>query len=722
MAPQVQVLGIDAGGTMTDTFFVQSDGRFVVGKAQSNPADEGLAVMESSKDALAHWGLGVDEVYRSLVTAVFSGTAMLNRVVQRKGLKVGLIVNRGMEDHHRMGRAVQSHLGYAYEDRIHLNTHRYDPPLVPRAMTRGVTERIDVKGDVVIPLREHEVREAVRELIDLGAEGIVVSLLHSFHNPVHERRVRDLCVEEARLAGKAIPVFASTDYYPVRKESHRTNTTVLEAYAAEPSRGSLRHTQDRMRGAGAKYELRTMASHGGTIGWRARELARCLVSGPIGGVIGAKYLGEVLGNRNIVCSDIGGTSFDVAMITQGNFTIAHDPDMARLVVSLPLVAMDSTGAGAGSFIRLDPYTHGIKIGPDSAGYRVGVCRRDSGLDTVTISDCHVVLGYLNPDNFLGGTIKLDVERARRAVKEQLADPLGLSVEEAASGVIELLDSSLKEYLRSMISGKGYSPEHFVCFSYGGAGPVHTYGYTEDLGFEDVIVPAWAAGFSAFGCAAADFEYRYDKTVNIGLAQGAGDADKLAAVRTLQEAWDELGRKVVEEFRLNGFDPGDVQLKPGFRMQYQGQLNDLEIESPLPAVATAEDWTTLCDTFEEVYGRVYATAARVPELGFGVTGAILRGVVPVSKPKIPSEPVAGKEPPAEARRGTRRLYYRGRFYDAAVYAMEKLQAGNEIDGPAIVESDATTFVVPVGFATRLDAHRLFHLRQLEKAPVTPIHEA
>lgn len=722
MAPQVQVLGIDAGGTMTDTFFVMSDGRFVVGKAQSNPADEGLAVMESSKDALAHWRLGVDDVYRSLVTAVFSGTAMLNRVVQRKGLNVGLIVNRGTEDHHRMGRAVQSHLGYAYEDRIHLNTHRYDPPLVPRAMTRGVTERIDVKGRVVIPLREDEVRQAVRELIELGAEGIVVSLLHSFNNPVHERRVRDICLEEAKGAGKRIPVFASTDYYPVRKESHRTNTTVLEAYAAEPSRGSLRNTQDRMKGAGAKYELRTMASHGGTIGWRARELARCLVSGPIGGVIGAKYLGEVLGYRNIVCSDIGGTSFDVAMITQGNFTIAHDPDMARLVVSLPLVAMDSTGAGAGSFIRLDPYTRGLKIGPDSAGYRVGVCRRDSGLDTVTISDCHVVLGYLNPDNFLGGTIKLDVSRARRAVKEQLADPLGLSVEEAASGVIELLDSSLKEYLRSMISGKGYSPEHFVCFSYGGAGPVHTYGYTEDLGFEDVIVPAWAAGFSAFGCAAADFEYRYDKTVNIAVGQGATDEEKLAAVRTLQEAWDELGRKVVEEFKLNGFEPSDVQLKPGFRMQYQGQLNDLEIESPLPAVATAEDWARLCDTFEDVYGRVYATAARVPELGFGITGAILRGVVPVTKPKIPSEPVVGKEPPPESRRGTRRFYYRGTFYDAAVYAMEKLQAGNEIEGPAIVESDATTFVVPVGFATRLDVHRLFHLRQLEKAPVTPIHES
>jgi acetone carboxylase beta subunit len=721
MAPQVQVLGIDAGGTMTDTFFVMSDGRFVVGKAQSNPADEGLAVMESSKDALAHWGLGVDEVYRSLVTAVFSGTAMLNRVVQRRGLKVGLIVNRGTEDHHRMGRAVQSHLGYAYEDKIHLNTHRYDPPLVPRAMTRGVTERIDVKGNVVIPLREQEVRDMARELIALGAEGIVISLLHSFTNPVHERRVRDLCVEEVKAAGRNIPVFASTDYYPVRKESHRTNTTVLEAYAAEPSRGSLRNTQDRMKQAGAKYDLRTMASHGGTIGWRARELARCLVSGPIGGVIGAKYLGEVLGCKNIVCSDIGGTSFDVAMITQGNFTIAHDPDMARLVVSLPLVAMDSTGAGAGSFIRLDPYTRGIKIGPDSAGYRVGVCRKDSGLETVSISDCHVVLGYLNPDNFLGGQIKLDVERARRAVKEQLADPLGLSVEDAASGVIELLDSSLKEYLRSMISGKGYSPESFVCFSYGGAGPVHTYGYTEDLGFEDVIVPAWAAGFSAFGCAAADFEYRYDKTVSIAVAQEAAAPDKVAAVKTLQEAWDELARKVVEEFRLNGFDPNDVQLRPGFRMQYQGQLNDLEIDAPLPHIASAEDWDRITATFEDVYGRVYATAARVPELGFSITGAILRGVVPVSKPKIPSEPEAGKEPPAGARLGTRRLYYRGRFHEATVWAMEKLQAGNEVEGPAIIESDSTTFVVPVGFWTRLDPHRLFHLRQRKASPVTDLHQ-
>ena len=188
------------------------------------------------------------------------------------------------------------------------------------------------------------------------------------------------------------------------------------------------------------------------------------MSGPIGGVIGSKLLGETLGYENVACSDIGGTSFDMALITKGNFAIASDPDMARLVLSLPLVTMDSVGAGAGSFVRLDPYSGAIKLGPDSAGYRVGTCWPESGLDTVTVSDCHVVLGYLNPENFLGGAIKLDVQRARDHIKGQIADPLGLTVEDAAAGVIELLDLQLREYLRSNVSAKGYNPTEFVCFS------------------------------------------------------------------------------------------------------------------------------------------------------------------------------------------------------------------------------------------------------------------
>lgn len=708
----VQVMGIDAGGTMTDTFFVREDGSFVVGKAQSNPGDESQAIYESSIDALTEWNRQVDDVFPELLTCVYSGTAMLNRVVQRKGLDVGLMCNRGFEDIHSMGRAIQSYLGYALEERIHLNCHRYDEPLVPLSRTRGVTERTDVQGQVVIPLREDEVRVATRELVARGSKAIVISLLQSHKNEHSELRARDICREELKTMGVDIPVFATVDYYPSRKETHRTNTTILEAYAAEPSRATLKKVSDRFKKHGAKFDLRVMATHGGTIGWKAKELARTIVSGPIGGVIGSKFLGEKLGYDNIACSDIGGTSFDMAIITKGNFAIQSDPDMARLVLSLPLVAMDSVGAGAGSFIRIDPYSKAIKLGPDSAGYRVGMCWADSGLDTVSVSDCHVVLGYLNPDNFLGGAIKLDVARARKYLKEQIADPLGLTVEDAAAGVIELLDLNLREYMRSVISAKGYNPADFVCFSYGGAGPVHTYGYTEGLGFKDVVVPAWAAGFSAFGCACAEYEYRYDKSVDVGVGPDATDDEKIVACQTLTEAWAELSAKVIEEFVINGFKPQDVLLRPGYRMQFMGQLNDLEISSPIASASTLDDWNKMVKAFDDTYARVYASSASSPELGFGVTGAIMRGSVISSKPELPEEPDAGPVPPPSAKIGSRPFYRHKKWWDAQIWSMEALKAGNRVVGPAIVESPSTTFIVPFGFETYCDAHRLFHLKEVK----------
>jgi acetone carboxylase beta subunit len=711
----VEVLGIDAGGTMTDTFFVRKDGTFVVGKAQSD-ADEAQAVLTSSIDALANWGRTVEDTYPEMVTCVFSGTAMLNRVVGRKGLRTGLITSKGFEDFHRMGRAIQCYLGYAFEDRLHLNSHKYDESLVHIHDTRGVTERIDCKGAVVIPVRVAEATEAAKELIDQGVKAIAISLLSSYLNPDHEHAVRDAVEKVVKDSGKDIPVFASVDYYPARKESHRTNTTILEAYAAEPSRKILGKLSDTMQSQGAKFDVRVMATHGGTISWKAKELARSLVSGPIGGVIGAKYLGEQLGYENIACSDIGGTSFDMALITGGNYSIHKDSEMARLVLSLPMVAMDSVGAGAGSFVRIDPYSNSLKLGPDSAGYRVGTCWPEGGLDTVSVTDCHIILGYLNPDNFLGGALQLDVERGRKCVQEQIATPMGLSLEDAAAGVIELLDLSLRQHLRAMISGKGYSPRDFVCFSYGGAGPVHAYGYTKGLGFKETIVPAWAAGFSAFGCASADFEYRYDMSVNVGITEESTDQDLEDSVQQLQSAWDTLKVKVLEEFEINGFSEKDITFTPGYSMQYLGQLNDLEIDSPLPSLKGKKDWPALVAAFDAEYARVYADAARSPELGFGITGAILRGSVETSKPAIPNEKEQGETPAAGSKTGTRKFYDQRKWVDAGVYHMESLMPGNRVDGPAVIESDATTFVVPKGFATFLDKHRLFHLIETEDLTV------
>lgn len=706
-----QILAIDAGGTMTDTFIIDENGDFVVGKAQTTPLDEHIGLLNSARDALSQWDAKIEDEFPKLLAGVYSGTAMLNRLVSRVGRRVGLVVNKGMEDNHRMGRGLQSFLGYSYSDRIHINTHHFDSPLVPRKWTVGITERVDLFGSVVIPLYDHEIEPAIQKLIDEDVEAIVISFLHSYKYPAHERKVRDIAEQIIKKANKDIKVFATVDYYPVRKESHRTNTTIVEAYAAEPSRQTLANIDSALREAGTEFDLRIMASHGGTISIKANELARTCVSGPIGGMVGAKYLAEKLGLKNVACSDIGGTSFDIGLITQGELAINTSPDMARLVLSLPLVSMDTTGAGTGSFVRIDPNYGNISLGPDSAGSRVGVCYPGGGLDTVTVSDCHVVLGLINPNNFIGGIIKLSKEKAYEAVKKQIAEPLGLSVEDAAFGVIQLLESQLRNYLESMILGKGYSPSQYVCFSYGGGGPLHTAGYTKGLGFEDVLIPAWAAGFSAFGCGAADFEYRYDKTLDINVAEKAEDSDILMAGRELQTAWDELKKKVAEEFKKNDYSPEDVDFRLLYRMQYQGQLNDLEIEAPISAFHSVDEWESLIKTFEESYARVYAKAALSPELGYSITGAIVRGVVDVAKPQIPQEPLYGEVPPADAFLGEREIYWNGEFLQANIYEMEKLLPGNRIRAFSILESTATTLVVPLGFEAYLDENRIFHLKEL-----------
>lgn len=708
---KAQILAIDAGGTMTDTFIIDEKGDFVVGKAQTTPNDEHIGLINSSKDALDQWETTIEEQFPNLLAGVYSGTAMLNRLVSRVGLRVGLVLNKGMEDMHRMGRGVQSYLGYSYSDRIHINTHEFDEPLVPRKWTVGVTERVDIFGKVVIPLYEHEVEGAIQKLIDEDVEAIVISLLHSYSYPDHERKIRDIAERMIKEQNKNIKVFATVDYYPVRKESHRTNTTIVEAYAAEPSRETLAKLEQALKDHGTNFNLRIMASHGGTISIKANELARTCVSGPIGGMVGAKYLSDSLGIKNVACSDIGGTSFDVGLITQGDLDIDSSPDMARLVLSLPLVSMDTTGAGTGSYVRIDPNYGNITLGPDSAGALVGVCNPGSGIETVTVSDCHVVLGLINPDNFIGGTIKLSRERAYQAVKEQIAEPLGLSVEDAAYGVTELLESQLRNYLESMILGKGYSPSQYVCFSYGGGGPLHTAGYTKGLGFEDVLIPAWAAGFSAFGCGAADFEYRYDKTLDLHLPEHAEDEAILAVGKELQAAWDELKSHVREEFEKNDYTGDEVKYRLFYRMQYQGQLNDLEIEAPIQSFEGVDDYYTLVKTFEEMYSRVYAKSALSPELGYSITGAIVRGVVDVPRPKIPEEPLSEETPPKEAFLGNRDVYWDGEWIKADIYEMEKLLPGNVIKAFSIIESTATTLVVPPGFETYLDKNRIFHLREL-----------
>jgi acetone carboxylase, beta subunit len=716
------VLAIDAGGTMTDTFIVDGAGSFVVGKAQTTPEDESEGFMASAEDALGQWGMSPEEGFPRIVSGIFSGTAMLNRLLSRTGRRIGAIVTAGQEDYLVIERGIQTYLGYSYSDRLHIATHHHNPPIVERELVRGVRGRIDVMGTEVLPLREEDVSEAAAALLDAGVEGICICLLFSYRNAEHEIRCAEIVeaaiaerygsgsgeaggAGEAGEGGRAPHVSVGSELYPLRRDLPRLNSTLIEAYAAEPSRGTLKAVRERTKDRGAGFELRVMASHGGTISIEARELARTLVSGPIGGVVGGQALAERLDLRNVLCTDIGGTSFDIALLTDGRFEITPTPDIARFMLNMPLVKIDSLGAGTGSYVRVNPNSNRPELGPDSAGSRIGVSWPEGELDTVSVTDLNVVLGRVNPDYFLGGEVRLDPERARAEVKRQVADPLGLDVADAAAGVIDLFEQTLRNEAVGRILGKGYSPADYALLCYGGGGPLHVAGYTEGVAYRDVLMPAWAAGFSAYGCACADFEYRYDQTIDMPILPTADDMEKAGIGFMISGAWQGLDDRVAAEFEKSGIERDAIAFTHIVRMQYYGQLNDIEIVSPHHEMEEGEQVDDLIAAFEEAYAKVYARSARSPELGYLVTQAIVTGSVEVEKPALPELAEEQGSPPVHS---TRSVRWSGGDAETSIVRLEEVRAGHEIPGPSIVEHSATTFAIPPGRTARLDANQIFHL--------------
>jgi len=713
-----RVLAIDAGGTMTDTFVVDDYGSFVVGKAQTTPEDESIGFMASARDALGQWDSTPEAGFPAVVSGIYSGTAMLNRLLARQGLRVGCIVNAGHEDYLRLERGIQTYLGSSYSDRLHLATHFHNEPLVPRERMKGVRGRIDVFGDEVLPLRDEDVRAAARELLDEDVRGIVVSLLFSYRNPSHEQRVAAIVEEEKASRGVdgTVPVFLSSALYPMRRDLPRLNSTLIEAYAAEPSRMTLKAVRDVTKKGGAKFELRVMSAHGGTVSIETAELGRTLVSGPIGGVVGGQALAARMALSNVLCTDIGGTSFDIALITDGRFEITQTPDIARFVLNMPLVKIDSIGAGTGSFVRVNPNSNRPELGPDSAGSRIGVCWPQGGLETVSVTDLNLVLGRLNPDYFLGGEVDLDVEVAREAIERQVARPLGLSVPEAAAGVIELFEQTLKNEAIGQILGKGYSPTDYTLLCYGGGGPLHVAGYTDGVSYREVLVPAWAAGFSAFGCACADFDYRYDQTVDLPLLPSFGEVERAGIGTMITSAWLVLQDRVAAEFAKSAIERERIRFTHAVRMQYYGQLNDIELISPHTALEGGDEVDDLIAAFEDAYAKMYASSARSPEFGYLVTHVIVHGTVDVEKPALPQMPEEPGTPPLKA---TRPVHWgrasEGEFVETDIFQLEEIRAGQSIEGPAIVEHSATTFAVPPGRSASLDSHHIFHLADSSEGP-------
>ncbi|MFX1287550.1 MAG: hydantoinase/oxoprolinase family protein [Promethearchaeota archaeon] len=716
-AHSLKAIALDTGGTMTDSFIIDENGNFAVGKALTTGKEEYIGILNSIADSLNEWDKSLQETGFNVEALVYSGTAMLNRLLEREGNdNIGVIVNAGFEDLHSLGRALQCWMWLDYAGRLHAREHEHPRPLIPRRQFKGVRGRINFWGEELIPLYEQDVKKVVEEFLEMRVDSICVCLLCSFMNSRHEIEVERIARQLMKEKGQEIPIILSSEHNPVRGETPRLNALLIEQYAAEPSRRQLIAIAEKLKEKGVPAPLRILTSYGGTMSPYSKSLIPTMVSGPIGGMIGSKFIAEKYGIKNLVSSDVGGTSFDVGLTMEKYVPTKWESSLGGFILNIPMIALDSIGAGTGMYVRYNDISGRLEFGPESAGYRIGVCNEQSGVEKVTMTDCSLILGYLNPDYFLGGKIPLNKRRALKYIEDQLAAPFKTDPFEAARGALDLIEINMKNHLNGMIQGLGFRPENYTLLSFGGGGPLHVAGYSKGLSFQNIMIPEWAAAFSAYGCACADHSYRHEISVDLVI-----DPDKTMSgfvASMLSSTWTDLKIKIREEFEKEGRNPDEMEFKPSLKLQYFGMLKDLEVESHkdiLSSEYSAElerfdspDVELILRRYDDLFEKIFRRGTKSPELGYHITKAIGTGVVPVPKPKLPEYKLSSVRPNDESSKGMREIYWEGKWYDSSIWEMRLLKSGNIIKGPAVIEAPATTLVVPPNYQVMLDKHRIFHM--------------
>jgi N-methylhydantoinase A len=684
------ICGVDIGGTFTDTVVVDEKGRFVRGKASSTPSDFSQGFFNSLQSAAEALGLSRADLL-SDTSHLFHGTTVAtNAVVQLRGARVGLLTTRGHRDTLSIMRTFGRVAGLDVEQLVHFASTAKPAPLVPKSLIEEVDERIDCKGQVVVALNEAQARDAVAALLAKDVEAIAICLLWSFLNDEHERRLMEL----VREAAPGLYVCSSSELVPKWGEYERTAATAINAFVGPVVDGYLTEIETRLASEGYDRQLLVMQCAGGLAPARQAREAPLLTlqSGPVGGATGSAFLGQTIGEPNVIVTDMGGTSFDVGVISAGDPIVRATSIVNQYQYFVPMVDIESIGAGGGSIAWVDPTSRTLKVGPDSAGADPGPASYGRGGTRPTVTDADVVLGYIDPEYFLGGRMNLDADAARAALAT-VAEPLGMSLNEAAAGIARIVDSHMADLIRKMTINRGYDPREFVVFAYGGAGPVHASGYARELGAKSVIVPlaSNAAVWSAFGVASADILNVYE---HVELMVAPPDP---AHVQRIYDGLEERARRQLAE---EGVRDDDVRLARSADLKYRAQLHEVEapVEGGRLDPAALE---RAVEAFERKYEQLYGEGAGFSAAGIEFVTFRVRATGATPKPAIerPSTNGAG-EPKLFGERPVW-WYELGEARTTPAYDGTTLVRGRAVEGPAIVELPETTVVVRPGQSCSID---------------------
>ena len=689
------IIGIDTGGTFTDCVVVDARGRIITAKAPSTPRDFSQGVIDSLALAAERVGLDTEALLRRSDRLALGTTVGTNALLQRRGAKVGLITTTGHRDVIHIMRGARGVPGIANEKVLHFpESNKPDPPIVPKTLIAEVSERVDCRGQVVVELNEDEARAAIRRLVAKGVDSIAICFLWSFKHPEHERRVKAMVEEMA----PGLFVCCSVDLVPRWGEYERTAATVINAYLGPVTAAYMERVGNRVRQAGLATPVEVMQCGGGVVPAEqaAKKAFLTLDSGPVAGVLASQYLGGVLGLKNVIATDMGGTSFDVGLVHGGQPVASYQSVVNQYEYFVPRIDIRSIGSGGGSIVWVDETSGALRVGPVSAGADPGPVCYGRGGTQPTVTDADVVLGYLDPQYFLGGRLRLDREAAMASLAP-LASRLGMGVVETASGAARVVEHQMADLIRKVTVQKGYDPRDFAVLAYGGAGPVHAGVYARELGAESLIVPLGGicSLWSALGAASADLLHIHEM---VDIQANPFDPGRVAA------RFDELTAQGRAQLREDAVDPAAARIVRSADMRYRGQINEVEVPVPSGAL-DAPALEQLIAEFHRRYESLYGPGAGFREARVEIVTYRVRTSAVSAKPALQPAPERGAAPAAEARAGTREVYWSetGDFEATPVFWGERLHAGNVVKGPAIVQVPDTTIVVHPAQSARIDPY-------------------
>ena len=690
------VVATDVGGTCTDAVLFAAGEPVRLGKALSTPPDFADGVLAAVGAAAEGIDLATDELLARTALFMHGSTVVDNTLLTRSGARTGLITTEGFEDTLIITRGAYGRWAGLTEDGIkHPVATDRAPPLVPGSRTRGVPERVDYKGAVLRALDEDAVRRAIRSLVeDEEVEALAVSFLWSFYNATHEQRVGELIREIAPGAY----VTLSSEIAPVPGEYERASTTVINAYAGGIASDYITSLQALLQGRGYGGPLLVMQGYGGLL--PAEEAAERAVGmlecGPAAGVIGSRHLGRLMEDEDIIACDMGGTTFKVGVIQGGAIDYAREPMVDRYHYVAPKIEVVSIGAGGGSIVALDPATGVPGVGPASAGARPGPVCYGLGGDEPTLTDVMLLVGYMDPGTFLGGTISLDAEAARRVFAKKIAQPLGMSVEEAAIGIYRIAAAQISDLIHEITVERGLDPRDFVLHAFGGSCGLLCGVFGAELGVRRIVVPYTASVNAAFGLLSADIVHEYTVTKTLPMPSPAAE---------INEIYAPMMARARAQLAAEGFADAAIALDWSVDLRYGRQVH--EVTTPVAGGGPMDDDAVgrLSADFEALYERKFGKGSAYRAAGMEMTMFRLTARGVVERPRIERAALDGSDPGA-ARIDKRDIFVEaeGGFAPADIYDFERLAPGNVVAGPAVIHTPITTIVVQAGQSGRVDAYR------------------